>query len=78
VSSGVQVVIVGEGTQAPSALDLLAEEPRLKVFSVAESGRRIVLYECRPLATPLGEVSPRLLVQAILQAVRPERPRAGR
>jgi DNA-binding NarL/FixJ family response regulator len=78
LSSGVQVAIVDEGAQAPSALELLAAEPRLKVFGVAESGRRTVLYECRPAATPLGEVSPRLLVQAILRAVRAERPRAGR
>jgi len=52
---GAQVAIVGgEGAQAPTALDLLAAEPQLKVFGVAESGRRAVLYECRPVATPLG------------------------
>ena len=76
---GAHVAIVGgEGAQAPTALDLLAAEPQLKVFGVAESGRRAVLYECRPVATPLGEVSPRLLVQAILRAVEAERPRGGR
>jgi hypothetical protein len=77
--SGAHVAILADGDTLPAlALDLLAVDPRLKVVAITGSGRHAALYECQPAVTPLGEVSPRALVDAILDAVgrgRPEAPR---
>jgi hypothetical protein len=45
--------------------------PEARRQGVIKSGRQAVLYECRPAMTPLGDVSLRSLVDAILGAVRP-------
>ncbi len=44
---------------------LLATRPQTRVLGVAADGRRAFLYELRPHRTPLGEVSPAGLVEAI-------------
>jgi hypothetical protein len=78
-ATGAQVVVVGgEDVRGPTALNLLAAHPRLKVFGIAESGREAVLYEWRPVTTRLGELSPRLLIRAILHAAGRRRPEAAR
>jgi len=78
-ATGAQVTIVGgEDPHGPTALKLLEAHPRLKVFGLVKSGREAVLYECRPVTTVLGEVSPSLLVQAILRSVASPRPGRSR
>jgi DNA-binding NarL/FixJ family response regulator len=72
-----RVVIVGlEGGADPPGLvlSLLALHPRLKVLGVTSSNGQAVLYELRPTARSLGEVSPRMLVEAIVDAARAEGP----
>lgn len=74
-ATGAQVAILGDGEALPAAaIDLLDAHPRLKVLGVTGSGREAVLYECRPVMTRLGEASPRVLLDAIIRAVRPGRP----
>lgn len=78
-ATGAQVAIVGDGDVLPAiALDLLATHPGLKVLGMTGAGGQAVLYECRPVATRLGQASPRLLVEAILGAARPRRPEVPR
>lgn len=48
---------------------LLDEHPRLKVLVLEDDGRRGFLWEMRPQRSPLGELSPSLLVDAIRRAV---------
>jgi DNA-binding NarL/FixJ family response regulator len=55
----------GDGVYA----DVLDQHPRLKVLAIRDDGRRGCLWELRPFPTSLGEVSPRLLVTAIREAV---------
>jgi hypothetical protein len=43
----------------------LEEWPRARILVVETSGRRSVIYELRPHATPLGELSPAQLVEVI-------------
>jgi hypothetical protein len=78
-ATGAQVAVLGgEDVRRSTALKLLAAHPWLKVFRVVGSGHETVLYECRPVTTVLGEVSPSMLVRAILRSVGPTRPEAAR
>ena len=49
---------------------LLQELPRLKVLVVSADGRDTTCLELRPTRTPLGEVSPQTIVDAIRGACR--------
>jgi hypothetical protein len=74
-ATGAQVVIVGRGGGADPpdlVLSLLALHPRLKVLGVTPTGGQAVLYELRPTARSLGEVSPSTLVETIVDAARVE------
>jgi DNA-binding NarL/FixJ family response regulator len=64
------VVISGAGHDSAELSDLLEERSRLKVLAVSNDGRDAVLYELRPVRTPLGELSPRTIVEAIRSARR--------
>jgi hypothetical protein len=67
-ATGAEVAILGDGEAlSVTAFDLLAAHPRLKVLGMTGSGREAVLYECRPVMTRLGEASPRVLLDAIIQ-----------
>jgi hypothetical protein len=44
---------------------LLDDHPRLKVLALEGDGRSGSIWELRPHRIPLGELSPRRLVQAI-------------
>jgi hypothetical protein len=78
-ATGAQVAIVGDAEALPAtALDLLAAHPRLKVLGMTGPAGQAVRYECRPVATRLGEASPRLLVEAVLGVVGPEPPEIPR
>jgi hypothetical protein len=46
----------------------LYEHPHLKLLAITMDGRRAFLHELAPRATPLGEVSPELLLDAIRRA----------
>src|SRR2546422_828600 len=50
---------------------LLSTRPQTRLLGVSGDGRRAFLYELRPYRTPLGEVSP----QGLVQAIRAETPR---
>jgi DNA-binding NarL/FixJ family response regulator len=64
-------VVISAGNHDPGAVQQLLEElPRLKVLVVSGDGRDTALYELRPTRTPLGEVSPQTIVDAIRGACR--------
>ena len=67
---GVDVVIVGlEAAELPVVCEeLVISHPQIKVLAVAGDGRGAFLYELRPHTSPLGEVSPQGLVDAIRAA----------
>ncbi len=48
---------------------ILREDPDVKLFGVADDGRRTFLYEVRIETTPVGEVSPEELLDALRHAV---------
>jgi hypothetical protein len=58
-------VIAGADYDFHEVAQVLEERPRLRVLAVAGHGREAFLYELRPTRTPLGEVSPRTIVEAI-------------
>jgi DNA-binding NarL/FixJ family response regulator len=58
-------VIAGADYDFGEVARVLDERPRLRVLAVAGDGREAFLYELRPTRTPLGEVSPRTIVEAI-------------
>ena len=58
-------VISGRDYEFAEVCAVLDERPRLRVLVVVEDGREATLYELRPTRTPLGEVSPRTIVEAI-------------
>jgi hypothetical protein len=64
-------VVVGSPSGQQNAADAsewLQRWPRARVLLVSPSGRESVLYELRPHATTLGELSPPELVQVIRSA----------
>ncbi len=64
-------VMISAGEHDDVALQRLLEElPSLKVLVVSADGRDTALYELRPTRTPLGEVSPQTIVDAIRGACR--------
>ncbi len=67
-----EVVIVGlQADEGPRRYDaVLCARPRLKLLALSGDGREGVLYELRPHAEPLGEISPQRLIDAIRLAVR--------
>lgn len=67
-SSGADFVIAGADYDFAEVARALDERPRLRVLAVAGHGREAFLYELRPTRTPLGEVSPRAIVEAIRSA----------
>ena len=67
-SSGADFVIAGADYDFAEVARVLDERPRLRVLAVAGHGREAFLYELRPTRTPLGEVSPRAIVEAIRSA----------
>jgi DNA-binding NarL/FixJ family response regulator len=58
-------VISGRDYEFAEVCAILDERPRLRVLAVLEDGREATLYELRPTRTPLGEVSPQTIVEAI-------------
>lgn len=52
-----------EGSQA--GREWLEEWPHARVLVIETSGRRSVIFELRPHATPLGELSPSQIVDVI-------------
>ena len=70
VGLSADVVIVGlEAAELPMVCEeLVLAHPQIKVLAVAGEGRGVFLYELRPQTSPLGEVSPQGLVDAIRAA----------
>lgn len=62
--TGARVLVVGmTGADLPSAVgDLLFDYPGLRLVGISAEGHRGFLYELRPHAVALGEISPQLLV----------------
>jgi DNA-binding NarL/FixJ family response regulator len=58
-------VIAGADYDFGEVARVLDERPRLRILAVAGDGREAFLYELRPTRTPLGEVSPQTIVDAI-------------
>jgi hypothetical protein len=74
-------VVVGSTAdqQNPAgAEEWLQKWPRARVLLVSPSGRESVLYELRPHATPLGELSPPELVRVIRSGSRNAADATGR
>jgi DNA-binding NarL/FixJ family response regulator len=63
----VELAIVDVGTESDSRVEarLLHKFPRLRLLAIGGDGRTATLHELRPHATPLGEISPERLRQAI-------------
>ena len=61
------VVVVGTIEPGGFAIPrgILASYPLMRVLMLADTGRSAVMYELVPHHTPLGEVSPRALLDAI-------------
>ena len=64
------VVVIGlEAAELPVVCqELVVTHPQIKVLAVAGDGLGTFLYELRPQTSPLGEVSPQGLVDAIRAA----------
>jgi chemotaxis response regulator CheB len=59
-------ILAGDGgVLRRRAHELLKARPRLRVLAVAQGGREGSLYELRPHRTPLGELSSRVLLNAV-------------
>ena len=58
-------VISGRDYEFAEVCSILNRRPRLRMLVVVEDGREATLYELRPTRTPLGEVSPQTIVEAI-------------
>jgi DNA-binding NarL/FixJ family response regulator len=58
-------VIAGTDYGFDEISEVLVQHPRLQVLEVAGDGRESFLYHLRPARTPLGELSPRTIVDAI-------------
>lgn len=48
---------------------LLTANPGTRLLGISSDGRKGFIYELRPHAIPLGELSPRVLVNAILRQI---------
>jgi hypothetical protein len=64
-STRADFVMAGADYDLGEVARVLDERPRLRVLAVAGDGREAFLYELRPTRTPLGEVSPQTIVDAI-------------
>jgi DNA-binding NarL/FixJ family response regulator len=71
--SGAQLAIVACERSAIGGLGRLMNGAPITVLAITDEGRGGVLYELRPREVDLGELSPRVLVDAIRQAATPER-----
>jgi DNA-binding NarL/FixJ family response regulator len=65
-----EVVVCGlPGAALPGVFEeLLTEHPRTTVVAIEADGRRSALYRLRPQRTPIGELSPRQLLDVIREA----------
>jgi hypothetical protein len=70
-ASQADVVVVGvSDAELPAQCEaLFMMSPGIRVLGITGDGRRAFLWELRPNRTPLGEVSPEGLVEAIRTAV---------
>lgn len=67
----IDVVLLGPRAEEDTAVDVLWARRGIKVLSLEEDGRRASLFELRPHRTPLGELSPDLLLATLRSAVAP-------
>lgn len=68
--TGAEFLIVGlNGSDLPPvSAPVLFQRPDVTVFGLSTEGRQGYLYELRPHAVPVGEVSPGLLLDIIRRA----------
>jgi hypothetical protein len=69
-ATGASLVIVGPGSMVGGGdrlVALLTDHPRTRVLAIADDGRRAFVHELRPHVTEITELSPRTLLNAILQ-----------
>jgi DNA-binding NarL/FixJ family response regulator len=59
-----------EAEDASTWSGLLDNHPRVAILTVRDDGRRGSVWQLRPHMTAIGELSPRLLLDAIREAVR--------
>ena len=67
VDADADVVIVGlaRAEEARAYDPVLFQRPHLRILAITGDGRGAFLYELRPQAVPIGDVSPQGLVDAI-------------
>ena len=67
------VVVMGvDGEESLVSCEaILRRFPEVKVLALEGQGRRLALYEMRPVRVPMGEASPARLLAWIRQAARP-------
>jgi DNA-binding NarL/FixJ family response regulator len=73
------VIVVGDavGGSQDDYHELLRRRPALKILAITADGRRGFLHELQPMVVPLGELSPRSLIDAILGRIVLRRNKAG-
>lgn len=78
VDADADVVIVGVASaQEARAYDpVLFDRPHLRILAITGDGRGAFLYQLRPQAVPIGDVSPQGLVDAIRAGAAAEAPEA--
>ena len=65
-AAAASVVITGLDRSSPQRVSaLLGASPNVRVLALADDGRSGAVYELRPEARPLGDISPALLRSAI-------------
>jgi len=64
---GADVVILGSKRKEAATLarSLLTPRRRVRLLAISDDGRASFMYELRPFEVPLGEVSPRGLLEAV-------------
>jgi len=67
-----EVVVVGRSVpyQEDAASVLLARWPQSLVVTIADGSRGAIVYELEPTKVPIGDLSPKELVQAIRSMIR--------
>jgi DNA-binding NarL/FixJ family response regulator len=60
----------GDEAEGASISGLLDDHPRVAILTVRDDGRRGSVWQLRPRMTAIGELSPRVLLDAIREAVR--------
>jgi hypothetical protein len=70
--TGAEVIVVNADGLDPDDVDrLLLANPFLRVLTIVEGGRDSFLVQMQPTRVPLGQVSPKRLLETIVAGAQP-------